>query len=86
MDDIIWDDMNLYDLESHAAVVRLREATQLEPEATRTQIQQLIQSSTAIAIATTGKETVMLKASLLSPPSIVIFNQPQSIILLKATV
>ena len=68
--DIIWDDMNLYDMDSHAAVVRLLEATQLETEATQTQIQQLIQSSTAIAIATTGKETVMLKASLLSPPAL----------------
>ena len=79
------DDLNYYNVSDPAEVNQLLQVTSLESEDTKKQINQLIQSSTAIAIANTGSETIMLKVSFLSSERIVIYNQEKGI-LLKFTI
>ena len=80
------DDMNYYNISNHAEVIQLLEVTSLESEDTKKEINHLIHSSTMIAIANTGSQTLMLKVSLLSSGKILIYNKKKGGILLKATV
>ena len=79
------DDMNYYNISNHAEVIQLLQVTSLESEDTKKEINHLIHSSTMIAIANTGSQTLMLKVSLLSSGKILIYNKKKGI-LLKATV